>query len=138
MNKQKIVINNSSAECKSLHEALNSFINKQNIPDDILHDLRLVTEETFINIVNYAYPPDETHNITIVLSHSYNCLDITFIDAGKAFNPLSDCVASIDTDDHCDGGMGIHLIKSLTDQQEYNRIEERNVFTVTKHYTNQN
>jgi anti-sigma regulatory factor (Ser/Thr protein kinase) len=137
MNKQQLIINNSSTECETLSKALSSYINTQDIPDEILHDLRLVTEETFINIVNYAYPPEETHEVTIELSHSDNRINITFIDAGKAFNPLTDCTASIDTDDHCDGGMGIHLIKSLTDKQEYNRIEERNVFTVTKHYTNQ-
>ena len=138
MNKQIVVVNNHSTESEILFEVLSTYISTQNIPDEILNDLRLVTEETFINIVNYAYPVKETHEVTIEFSHSGNRINITFIDSGRAFNPLSDCIPSIDSNDHCDGGMGIHLIKSLTDQQEYNRIEERNVFTVTKHYTNQN
>jgi anti-sigma regulatory factor (Ser/Thr protein kinase) len=138
MNKKKIVIHNHSTESKVLFEVLSTYIRTQNIPDEILNDLRLVTEETFINIVSYAYPTEETHEVTVEFSHSNSCIDITFIDSGRAFNPLVDCTTSLDTDNNCDGGMGIHLIKSLTDQQEYNRIEERNVFTVTKHYTNQN
>jgi anti-sigma regulatory factor (Ser/Thr protein kinase) len=51
---------------------------------------------------------------------------------------LTDCSSNLDTNDHCNGGMGIPLIKSLTDKQKYIRIDKRNVFTVTKHYTNQN
>ena len=137
MNKQKIIISNRSAESAMLTEFLRKYISTQNIPDKIFDDLRLAVEETFINIVNYAYPPEGLHKVTIALSHSANSIDITFTDTGRAFNPLTDCAATIDTRDRCGGGAGIHLIKSLTDQQEYRRIEKRNVFTVSKHFIDQ-
>ena len=62
-------------------------------------------------------------------------LDITFIDNGIAFDPLNDSNKSMDQDNLDEGGMGIHIIRSLTDEQRYERIEQRNVFTLTKHYT---
>ncbi|VAW53404.1 hypothetical protein MNBD_GAMMA05-349 [hydrothermal vent metagenome] len=138
MNKQKIIIDNSSADSDALTKFIGSYTSAQNIPEILLKDLRLVSEEIFINIVNYAYPENETHKITIELWHTENSINITFIDTGRAFNPLVGCTPSIETDDHCEGGMGIHLIKSLTDNQKYNRINERNIFTITKHYTIQN
>jgi len=138
MNKQKLIINNISTDSDVLSKFIGCYISEQNIPEIILDDVRLAIEEIFINIVNYAYPKNETHKITIELWHSENNINICFIDTGVAFNPLVDHIPSIETDDYCDGGMGIHLIKSLTDSQQYNRIDERNVFTVTKHYTIQN
>jgi len=132
---QKIIVSNDTAENKVLFGFLEEYISANNISAEILDDLKLVVEETFVNISNYAYPPDKTGDVSFELGHSTNTLYITFTDTGHAFNPLSDCTASVETDDHCEGGMGIHIIKSLTDQQEYNRIEKRNVFTITKHYT---
>jgi anti-sigma regulatory factor (Ser/Thr protein kinase) len=134
MNKQKIVVSNRSVESVTLAKFLRKYISTQNIPNKILDDLRLAAEEAFINIVNYAFPPEEVHKVTIELSHSSNSIDITFTDTGRAFDPLTDCTARIDSGDRCKGGMGIHLIKSLTDQQEYRRIENRNIFTISKLY----
>lgn len=135
LHKQTFVVQNRTSECCDLADMLAEFIKSNDIPGEINHDLRLVLEEAFINIVNYAYPGDEDHSITIEFNNSADSISITFIDTGIAFNPLTDCDTDIETDDHCEGGMGIHIIKSLTDQQEYDRIEQHNVFTVTKHYT---
>ena len=135
MNKQKTIINNTSTDSDLLTEFIHHYINTQNIPDIIFNDLRLAGEEIFINLVNYAYPPNETHKIAIEIYHSKNCVNLTFIDTGRVFNPLVDYTSSITTDDHCEGGMGIPLIISLTDNQQYHRIDERNIFTVTKYYT---
>ena len=144
MNKQKhkqqvISLQNKKSECSKLSGFLAKYISTNSIPDVIHHDLRLAAEEAFVNIVNYAFANKKSHTITIEISSTSNTVSITFIDSGIEFNPLlppginSD--ENIDTDDFCEGGMGIHLIKSLTDQQQYNRIKQRNVFTLTKHYT---
>ena len=135
INKQTIALQNKTSECGKLADFLTAFINSNDISGEIHNDLRLVLEEAFINVVTYAYSKEKNHSVTIEFIHSVNSISITFTDTGIAFNPLTDCDTSIETDDHCEGGMGIHIIKSLTDQQEYDRIEQRNVFTVTKHYT---
>ena len=135
LHKQTFVVQNRISECCDLADMLAEFIKLNDIPDEINHDLRLVLEEAFVNIVNYACPGDKDHSITIEFNNSADSISITFIDTGLAFNPLTDCSINIETDNHCEGGMGIHIIKSLTDQQEYDRIERHNVFTVTKHYT---
>lgn len=134
-NRQSITVKNNTSECDRLSAFLTDYESSNNIPNEIQHDLRLVLEEVFVNITNYAFPSGEKHTVSIEISNTANAISITFIDDGIAFNPLIDCNNEIDADDHGEGGMGIYLIKSLTDQQEYSRIEQRNVFTVTKHYT---
>lgn len=104
------------------------------MPDEIQHDLRLVIEEIFTNIVNHADVESRNNEIAIELNHSTHTINITFKDTGKAFNPLCDHENCIGSNDHAEGGMGIHLIRSLTDHQEYERINQRNILTVTKHY----
>ena len=118
-----------------LSDFLTEHVKTFEIPDEIYNDLRLVLEEAFVNIASYAYTEKDNQPVTIELSNTQNEISITFTDTGIAFNPLTDPAECKDTDDHCEGGMGIHIIKSLTDHQEYNRVGQSNVFTVTKHYT---
>ena len=139
LKRQVISLQNKTSESIKLSDFLGEFISANNIPDAIHNDLRLAAEEAFVNIVNYAFSNQETQTISIEISCNNNAISITFIDEGLAFNPLLaagiNSGESINTNDLCDGGMGIHIIKSLTDQQEYSRINQCNTFTITKHYT---
>lgn len=134
-NRQSATLQNKMAECEKLVDLWTNYAKSNNIPDDIKNDLRLVTEEIFANIINYAHKSDDIQSVDIEFSSDTDSISITFTDTGIAFNPIVDCNKDIEQDDHCEGGMGIHLIMSLTDHQEYNRINQHNVFTVTKYYT---
>ncbi len=132
--KQNIVLRHKFSDCKKLHDFLSDHFKTSNVPDEIQHDLRLAIEEIFTNIITHADVESENNSISIELSYSAHTINITFKDKGKAFNPICDHENCMDSNDHSEGGMGVHLIKSLTDYQEYKRIEQQNVFTVTKHY----
>ena len=134
-NRQSATLQNKMSECEKLVELLNSYAKSKDMPDDIKNDLRLVTEEIFVNIINYAYKSADTQSVDIEFNSNTESVSITFIDTGIAFNPITDCKKDIEKNDHCEGGMGIHLIMSLTDDQEYNRVDQRNVFTIIKYYT---
>lgn len=134
INKQTITLQHKTCDCRKLHDFLLEHVQLNNIPDETQHDLRLATEEIFCNIVDHADVASQDKAITIEFSYDIQTISITFVDTGKAFNPLCDHDDCIHSNDHSEGGMGVHLIKSLTDHQEYQRINQRNVFTVTKHY----
>ncbi|MBE9561052.1 MAG: ATP-binding protein [Proteobacteria bacterium] len=137
MNKpaQSISLLNKTSDSVRLSDFLTDFVKKMSISDEIYNDLRLVVEEAFVNIASYAYTEKNEQPVIIELSSTSSEISITFTDTGVAFDPLTDPAECKDTDDHCEGGMGIHIITSLTDHQEYNRVGQSNVFTVTKHYT---
>ncbi|MFV2005559.1 MAG: ATP-binding protein [Gammaproteobacteria bacterium] len=136
-NRQTITIQNRTTDCKKLFEFLLDYVDSNDISDDIFNDLKLIIEETFVNIASYAHEENETQTVTVELSSNTETISITFSDTGIAFNPITDCNKDIEKIDPCEGGMGIHIIKSLSDHLEYKRIKQRNVFTVTKHYTKQ-
>ncbi len=132
--RQLLTLRSLPADADKLANFLSNFVKSFEIADEIHNDLRLAAEETFINIVSYAYE-QLPQAVSIELNKQADSISITFIDSGIAFNPLTDADECKDSDDHCEGGMGIHLITALTDQQEYRRVEQTNVFTLTKHYT---
>ena len=139
MNKQETVqtisVSNSAVDSRLLAAFLQDFFQINGIDENLYGDIRLAMEETFINIVNHAHEEQDKHPVSIELKHAEDCLTVRFIDSGIAFNPLQDCTNCIENNQHEDGGMGIHLIRSLTDSQEYQRIDGRNIFTLIKYYT---
>ena len=136
MNKpmNNIVLKHRASDSGRLYDFLAENIRSDNIPAETRHDLRLVIEEIFSNIVNHADVASQDSEINIELSVNDSAINITFKDTGKAFNPICDSENCMHDNEHSEGGMGVHLIKSLTDQQEYKRIDQQNVFTVTKYY----
>ena len=134
-NSRQLTVENKSSNTEKIFLCLASYMQENNISNNIQDDLRLALEETFINIVSYAHPDKQAQNIKINFSHTEKTISITFTDTGKAFNPLKDAKKFDKNDEHIDGGMGIHLIQSLTDEQLYKRTNQTNVFTLIKHYT---
>ncbi|PCI08488.1 MAG: hypothetical protein COB77_02120 [Gammaproteobacteria bacterium] len=134
-NLKTLSVRNKTADSKKLSAFLTQYLTSNNLPEGIHDDLRLAAEETFINIANYAFHIKGVYPVDIEARITVDTISITFIDSGIAFNPLLDCDKYIEDNEHCEGGMGIHIIKSLSDKQQYKRINQRNVFTITKHYT---
>ena len=101
--------------------------------EKFIHDLKLVTEEWFANIINHGYADNETGEIEVELVAVTDGIRLTVMDSAPPYNPLENNRKQQDQD-FSQGGMGLIIIKSLTDEQHYNRNETQNVFSITKHY----
>lgn len=134
---RSITLHSDIIECEKIFSFLNDFLVQNAIPESIHSDLKLIAEETFTNIVKHAGQQDADRQIIMEPGCDSHSVSITFTDSGQAFNPMQDYDADIKTGDYADGGMGIHIIRSLSDEMSYQRIQQHNVFTVTKHYTQQ-
>ena len=88
LNQQVIVLQNQTTDSIKLSEFLEGFTKSHAINDETHADLRLVAEEAFINIVDYAFDDNKSHDVRIELNYSADTISITFTDSGKAFNPL--------------------------------------------------
>ena len=130
-----ITVSNNLLDTDKLFAFLDQWADSIGLAEDIYNDLKLAIDETFVNIVSYAFDDESSHDITIKFHQTEHRIDITFIDNGIAFDPLNDSNKTMDPDNLDKGGMGIHIIRSLTEEQHYERIGQRNVFTLTKHYT---
>jgi anti-sigma regulatory factor (Ser/Thr protein kinase) len=122
-----------SSECNRLFEFLADSLEHLPVTKEFRHDLKLVSEELLANIINHGYDGDTDETIDIDLAVDESSVRMTFTDSARAFNPLEQKHPEI-LNDLSDGGMGILLVKSLTDEQYYKRDNDHNVFTVTKNY----
>ena len=130
---RSIKLRNDASECSRLYAFLAECFSDLSIAEDIHHDLKLVSEEILSNIIRHGYDSAQTAEVVIEFIATENSISLSFRDTGNAFNPLDTNRQSVG-EDLSEGGMGFHLVRSLTDKQEYERKDDTNVFTVTKHY----
>jgi sigma-B regulation protein RsbU (phosphoserine phosphatase) len=97
----------------------------------VCNQIAVVTEEIFVNIVNYAYP-EKTWNVTLRAGRAGDAGVIQFEDAGVPFNPLEhpdpDTKAAIE--DRNIGGLGIYMVKKMTSHVSYQRLNDKNLLTI--------
>jgi sigma-B regulation protein RsbU (phosphoserine phosphatase) len=127
---QTIKVSNNPEEYSGALALLNEFCHEHGIPNETRGSLQLIFEESVINVMNYAYSEGVKGVIEILLKADSEWFSITLIDSGKAFNPLQkDYNLKAEFEEREKGGMGILLIKELTDKINYsytdgfNRLE---------------
>ncbi len=107
---------------------LNQFINQLIQKEDL--NVTLITEEIFVNIVNYS----KTDYIKVTGEYSDSILTIEFIDNGIEFNPLlkEDYDFPDTIEDAEIGGLGIYLTKNLADELDYHYVNGENHLKIIK------
>ncbi len=91
-------------------------------------ELSLVAEEGFVNVVEHGFEDTAEHEIEVSLVLEGGFVTMAIEDDGVAFNPLTappfDSTTPLEF--RRNGGFGIHLIRNLMDEIEYQRSNGRN------------
>ena len=117
---------------------MGKFGQRNDLPAEVVYDLRLVLEEIVSNIIKYGYKDNDEHQIYIQINLEGKILTLEIKDDGNPFNPLevrNDAVEK-PLDERDTGGMGIYIVKNLMDKTEYRRVEDNNILLLKKHITN--
>ncbi|MDD2966874.1 MAG: ATP-binding protein [Desulfovibrionaceae bacterium] len=114
--------------------AVNAFIGTSlaGQPEATLRQVELVLEELLVNVFSYAYPHDNGKaEITFCIEYldgiAYFCFSV--VDWGAEFNPFAEVPPpdiNLDVDERPVGGLGVHLVRSLTAHYAYCREEGAN------------
>lgn len=103
--------------------------------DDAVGKLNLVLEEIVANQINYAFQPgdDGVIRVKAAVAPKAGWLHITITDNGKPFDPTAAKEADTEasTDERQIGGLGIHLVKSLSDDMSYLRKSKQNILRIS-------
>ena len=101
---------------------------------ELASEMRLIAEEGLANIVRHAYGPDEDGEIEVMLALSETEVRLELRDQGRPFNPLEHPEPDLEApvEDRPVGGLGVHLIRSLTDTQTYARQGTVNILVLIK------
>jgi anti-sigma regulatory factor (Ser/Thr protein kinase) len=111
---------------------LEAMLNDEAVPEDVVHDCSLVLEEVFTNILRYAYADAGAHEVRFAASLTGTHVVLEFEDDGRAFDPLSAKPPDLrlPPEERPIGGLGIHLVRKIADELEYEREGALNRLTV--------
>lgn len=100
--------------------------------------LMVAVEEAFVNICHYAYPQDQG-DVKILSGFDNDQFVVEISDCGVPFDLLSLPEPDTTTDimEREIGGLGVHFIRTLTDQVSYRRENGHNVLKLVLKISNQ-
>ncbi|HSS81325.1 MAG TPA: ATP-binding protein [Gaiellaceae bacterium] len=100
--------------------ALTAIAGVRPVSDEALHDLKLALTEACTNSVKHAYGENGVGNVDIVYELLADRLAVEIGDAGTGFDPTS---GPDNGDELEEGGLGIAIIRALTDEVEIGERE---------------
>ncbi len=95
--------------------------------------LELAVEEALVNVFHYAYAQQERPGPALCrVSIEGDGVSVAIIDQGPAFDPLArpDPNTALELEQRQPGGLGIFMIRQLTDEVRYCREDGQNVLTI--------
>ena len=122
------------SELKTLCRHLEDCGNMMQLPQKCLFEINLGLDELFTNIISYGFEDESEHQIKFTLAKAEDTLVVKVEDDGTPFNPLD--AAGPDVSRNLEsiniGGLGIHLMKKMMDDIDYQRVEGRNKLILKK------
>ena len=130
----ELVMRNDTADILLMAEFIDGLCEKYQLPMDIGFSLNLALEEAVANVMKYAYPEGEVHDIVLSVKLTDNRLMFKLIDTGKPFDPtiVPDADVNLSAEERQIGGLGIFLVRQIMDSVEYRRIDGKNILTMIK------
>ncbi len=122
------------SELNTLCRHLEDCGNVMGLPQKCLFEINLGLDELFTNIISYGFEDGIEHQIKFSLAKDKETLVVQVEDDGIPFNPLeaAGLEVSQDLDSINIGGLGIHLVKKMMDEIDYQRVEGRNRLILKK------
>lgn len=102
------------------------------VPPAIASRIELAAEELFLNLAHHAYA-DGSGQARLSLLGTDTAVTLVIEDDGAAFNPLDNGVGpdlDLEVEDRAIGGLGLHLVRKLSDRQTYERDGDVNRLTL--------
>lgn len=103
----------------------------------MVNKVNLSLEEIIANIIFHGYNDEKEHLIALRFERKGDKFQIQVEDDGIAFNPIDsdievDVNAGIEAREV--GGLGIHIVKTMMDELNYQRVGDKNRITLIKEF----
>ena len=130
-------VKSAFAEIPAANEAASRWLADHNVPPAADYLANLAIEELVTNCIKYGYDDSAQHVIEIELELSAGEMILTVTDDGHPFNPLELPApnTSAPVEDLPIGGLGIHLLRRMSDHMDYARTDGKNRLTLRKSLT---
>jgi serine/threonine-protein kinase RsbW len=96
---------------------------------------QIVIEELITNLIKYGYQGRKPGTAEVALLLEEGRLTIELVDDGGAFDPFNAPMPEIERplEARVPGGMGLRIMRLLTEGTHYSRVDDRNVVRLTLH-----
>jgi serine/threonine-protein kinase RsbW len=124
---------------KDLSTGLDAVLRRNGLDQALIDDIQLITEEIVANAIDHGFieTAPAGRQVTVSLRADGTRLHMEFRDNGRPFNPLEAPPPDLDADilDRPIGGLGIHLVRELSEQVYYRREDGQNILgcTLSRH-----
>ncbi|MFT7580292.1 MAG: anti-sigma regulatory factor (Ser/Thr protein kinase) [Myxococcota bacterium] len=112
----------------------NGFAGEHAVPDRVRRAFDIALDDLLSNIVSYAWEDGCSGTIQIDFTLTPKRLEVIIKDDGRPFDPFA--MEEPDTDlaleERDIGGLGIHLVRMMMDETNYQREGDRNVVMAAK------
>ena len=132
-NSLEISISADIAELARVQQATEEFAVQTAIPAGATQKMNIVLDELLNNTISYGFDDAKNHEIHLGIESNDDHVTLTISDDGIPFIPFtqSDPDTSLSIEEREIGGLGVMLVRELTDSQAYQRLSGRNVITLT-------
>ena len=117
----------SVSEYQTVSAEVEAFCAEQHVPPGASFKVRLVLEELVLNLIDHA-TGSATDCIDLSIAVEPGRVVLTLEDDNNSFDPRS--APAFDKtkplEDRSPRGMGIHLVRSMTEEMDYARVGDRN------------
>ena len=131
----RLIIRSDSSAMPAVDGFVAAFVREHGIAADEASRILILLEELLTNLVKYGYPDrPECGRAEIVLALNGGRLEIEFIDDGCAFDPFAVPPPNLEgpLETRTPGGLGLHILRSLTDEASYERRNGNNVIRLSR------
>jgi sigma-B regulation protein RsbU (phosphoserine phosphatase) len=131
---ETLTLKNDVRQISLLSSFIKSVAERLQIEPSIAKNVRLAVEEAVVNVVDYAYPAGSEGDISVVARANGKWLKYIISDSGIAFDPTEALKTdtTLSAEERPIGGLGILLVRELMDTINYERIDGKNILTLTK------
>lgn len=131
----EIILKNNVAELERLARVTNSFIEHNNLDDELAFKINLCFDELITNTIHYGIKDDLQHAIQVSMNIAQDVLTVVIKDDGAEYDPFVQAPVpdlELGVDERPIGGLGVFLVKEFMDQVGYARDRGFNFITLTK------
>lgn len=135
MHRDQFQICNQLSELSQIQKRLECFLKEHGLQHDLADEMMLIAEELIVNTIEYGYQDQQQHLIDIEFQLEPNQkFAMVFCDDARPFNPLiaDPPTLGLPSDQVDIGGLGIPLIMALSDQQDYQHHQGKNILRILK------
>ena len=132
--RKELQIRNQIEDLEHVAQFVEEIGNELGLDMELQMNLNLVMEEMVSNVIFYAFPEGDEASIELVAESDGKELTFVLSDQGKEFDPTAKEDADLDVNpaERELGGMGIFIVKNIMNKVTYQRLEGKNLLTMTK------